>query len=102
MICYSFSSSPILDEYFYAFFFRHIKLSLFLFSVLEPDPYDPYDFGPPGSGSVPVIYLHGSVYFHQHEKKFRKNFISTFVIIYDFLTLKNDVSVPSKRNTGKH
>ncbi len=42
-------------------------------SVADPDP-DPHVFGPPGSGSY------------------------YFVTLFDFLSLKNDLNLPSKSN----
>jgi hypothetical protein len=55
-------------------------------SVPELDP-DPYVFGPPGCES-----------FHQRAKNCRKTLIYTVLgLLYDFLSLKNDVNVPSKR-----
>ncbi len=60
----------------------------FLFcSVADPDPNPDPDqrvFGLPGSGS-----------FYHHAKIVRKTLIPTFC---DFLSLKNDVNVPSKSN----
>jgi hypothetical protein len=45
---------------------------------VDPDPPDPYIFGPPGSG------------------------FGSFYLLFDFLTLKNDVNVPSKSNKQKN
>jgi hypothetical protein len=39
-----------------------------LTSVADPDPKDPYVFGPPGSGSISQRYGSGSFY-HQNIKK---------------------------------
>ncbi len=63
-----------------------------------PDP-DSYVFGPPGSGAGSVIYLQGSESgSSQHAKKWR-NLISNFLrLLFDFLSMKNYVNVPSKRN----
>ncbi len=59
-------------------------------SVADPDPSDPYVFGPPGSRS-----------YHQ-AKIVRKTLIPTALrLSFDFLSLKNDVNVPSKRNKQK-
>jgi hypothetical protein len=59
---------------------------------LEPDP-DMYVLRPRGSGSV--IYLFGSGSFHQQTKKLGKTLI--LWLLCDFVSLKNDVNVPSKR-----
>jgi hypothetical protein len=56
---------------------------------------DPNVFGPPGSGSFCQRYGSGSFY-HQ-AKTVRKTLIPTFLgLLFDFLSLKNDVNVPSK------
>ncbi len=67
----------------------------------NPDPSDPYVFGPPGSGSVSQSYGSGSFY---HEAKIlNKTLIPTVLwLLFDFLSLKNDVNVPSKRNKQKN
>jgi hypothetical protein len=67
-----------------------------LSSVADPDTNpDPYVFGPSGSGS-----------FHHQSKIVRKIFIPTPVLLcdffFDFLSLKNDVNVPSKSNKQKN
>jgi hypothetical protein len=65
---------------------------------------DPHDFGPPGSRFVGQRYRSGSGSgFFQHQAKIvRKAFSSiVFRLIFDFLSLKNDVNVPSKRNKQK-
>ncbi len=60
-------------------------------------------FYPPGSLSGSVIYLYGSGSFHQQAKKWRKTLIPTVLwLLYDFLSLKNDANVPSKRNKHKN
>jgi hypothetical protein len=65
-----------------------------------PDP-DPHVFGPPGSGSTSQRYGSGS--FYHHAKIVKKNLDSFyFVTLFDFLSLKNDVNVPSKRNKQKN
>jgi hypothetical protein len=58
----------------------------------NPDPPDPHVFGPPGSGS-----------FYHHAKIVRIGNIDSyyFVTLFDFLSLKNDVNVPSKSNSRK-
>ncbi len=72
-----------------------------------PDPKDPHVFGPPGSASGSIIYFYGfgsvSESFNQQAKNWRKTLISTVLwFLYDFLSLKNDVSVPSKSNKHKN
>ncbi len=65
------------------------------FSVPDPDQQDPNVFGTPGFAS-------GSGFFDQQAKK-RKTLISTILwLLYVFLSLKNYVNVPSKRNKHKH
>jgi hypothetical protein len=59
-------------------------------SVVDPDPPDPHVFGPPRSGSTSQRYGSGSFYYHA--KIVRK----TLIPLFDFLSLKNDVNVPSK------
>ncbi len=58
---------------------------------------DPYVFGPAGSaaGSVSQRYGSGSGSFHYQAKIVRKPLIfAVLQLIYDFLSLKNDVNVP--------
>ncbi len=56
-------------------------------SVVDPDPLDPYVFGPPGSGS-----------FQYQAKIVRKTLISKVLWqLHDFLSLKNDENVPLKK-----
>jgi hypothetical protein len=53
---------------------------------------DPHVFGPPGSRS-----------FYQQAKKIRKSSIPTVLwLLLDFLSLKNDVNVPSKSKKQKN
>jgi hypothetical protein len=60
-------------------------------SVTDPDPSDPYVFGSPGSGS-------GSL-FHQ-AKIVRKTLIpAVLLLLFDFLSLKIHVNVPSISKT---
>ncbi len=62
-------------------------------------------FGPPGSASEAVIIstIRIRILFHKQAKKLRKTLISTVLwLLYDFLSLKNDVNVPSKRNKHKN
>jgi hypothetical protein len=69
---------------------------------------DPYVFGPPGSGSVSTRHGSGSgsgSFYHQAEIV-RKTLIPTvLLLLYYFLSLKNDVHVSSKsykqKNLGK-
>jgi hypothetical protein len=71
----------------------------------NPDPPDPHVFRPPGSGSTSQIYGSGSGSgsFYHHAKIVRKTLIPRyyFVTFFDFLSLKNDVNVPSKSNKQK-
>ncbi len=68
-------------------------------------PKDPYVFGPHGSGSITVVrhtYVPGS--FHHQSKIVRKTLIPTVLwpLCDFFLSLKNDVNVPSKSNNEKN
>ncbi len=69
-----------------------------------PDPYpDPHVYGPPGSWSESISQGYGSGSgsgsFHQQAKMVRKTLIPTVLwLLLDFLSLKNDVNVPSKSN----
>ncbi len=67
----------------------------------NPDPSDPNGFLPPRSGSGSINQRHGSgsgSFFHQ-AKIVRKTLIPTvLLLLFDFLFLKNDVSLPSKSN----
>ncbi len=58
----------------------------------NPDPSDPYVFGPPGSGSISQRYRSGSIY-HQ-AKKARKTLIPRYCFATFFFF--NYVNVPSK------
>jgi hypothetical protein len=73
-------------------------------SVAYPDPSDPYVFGPHGSR----IRIHESQVWIRirillsSSKIVRKTLIPTvFLLLFDFLSLKNDVIVPSKSNKQK-
>jgi hypothetical protein len=72
-------------------------------SVADPDPLDPYDFGPPGSASVSISqkipYVSGSGSFHHQAKIVRKTLILTVLWL---LSLKNDVNGPSKSYKQKN
>jgi hypothetical protein len=70
-------------------------------SVPDPDlDPDPHVIGPPGFGSTSQRYGSGS--FYHHPKIVRKTLIpSIFATLFDFLSLKNDVNVPSKSNKQK-
>ncbi len=48
-----------------------------LTSVADPDPSDPYVFGPPGSGSISQRYGSGSGSFYHQAKIVRKALIPT-------------------------
>jgi hypothetical protein len=70
--------------------------------ILKNSVPDPYVFGPPGSGFVSQRYGSDSGFgfrsrsgsFH-HQIKIRKTLISSLLrLLYDFLSLKNDVNVP--------
>ncbi len=77
-----------------------------------PYPPDPDVFGPPGSGSTSQRYLwirirsgskSGSGSFYRQAKIVRKTLIPTVLwLLLDFLSLKNDVNVPSKSNKQKN
>jgi hypothetical protein len=70
-------------------------------SVAYPDLEDPYVFGPPrsGSGSIRQRYGSESGSFYHQAKIIRKTLIPTvWFLLYDFLSLKNEVNVPSKSN----
>jgi hypothetical protein len=70
-----------------------VAKEIFQTSVADPDRNpnpDPHVFGP--SGSIRQRYGSGS-FFH-HAKILRKTYY--FVTHFDFLSLKNDVNVPSK------
>jgi hypothetical protein len=74
-------------------------------NVPKPDPHpeDPCVFGPPGSASGSVIFLYRSGSFHLWAQRWRKTLITTFLwLFYDFISLKNDINVPSKRNKNKN
>jgi hypothetical protein len=59
--------------------------------------------GPPGSGSGSISQRYGSGSFCHHAKKVRKTSIPTvFLLLFYFLSLKNDVNVPSKSNKQKN
>jgi hypothetical protein len=65
----------------------------------NPDPSYPYVFGPlgSGSGSISQRYWSRSGSFYHQAKIVRKILIPTVVrLLFNFLSLKNDVNVPSK------
>jgi hypothetical protein len=71
------------------------------YSVPDPNPPDPHVFWPPGSGSASQRYGSGS--FYHHAKIVKKNLESYyFVTLFDFLSLKNNITVPSKSNKEKN
>ncbi len=62
-----------------------------------------YVFGPPGSGSVSQRCGSGSGSFNHQAKIVSKTLTSTVLwLLFDFLSLKNDVNVTSKRNKQKN
>ncbi len=64
---------------------------------------DPHVFWPRGSGSISQRYGSGSGSGSYHQaKKVRKPLSTTVMWILDFLSLKNDVNLPSKSNTQKN
>ncbi len=76
-------------------------------SVGDPDPSDPYVFGPTGSGprSVSLRYGSGSgseSFSHQAEIVSKTLIPTVLWLLFDFLSLRNDVNVPSKRNKQKN
>jgi hypothetical protein len=66
-------------------------------SVPDPDPPDSHVFGPPGSGSpTSQSYRSGSGSIYHKAKIVRKTLIPLVLgLLVDFLSLKNDVNVPS-------
>jgi hypothetical protein len=69
------------------------------------DPPDPHVFGPPGSesGFTSQWYGSGSESFYHQAKIIRKTLIPTVLwLLLDFLSMKNDINVPSKRNKQKN
>ncbi len=71
-------------------------------SVADPDPPDPHVFGPPGSGSTRQRYGSGSGSGSGSCKNSNKYLdFYYFVNLFDFLSLKNVVNVPSKSNKQK-
>ncbi len=63
----------------------------------NPDPSYPNFFGPPGSGYGSISQRHGSGSFYLQAKIVRKALIPTVLrLLFDFLSLKNYVNVPSK------
>jgi hypothetical protein len=67
-----------------------------IISVADQDSEDPHVFGPLGLGS-------GFGSFYHQAKIVRKTLIPNVLwLIYDFLSLKNDVNVPSKSNKQKN
>jgi hypothetical protein len=73
----------------------------FLVSIIElgiiadPDPSDVYVFRPPGSGSGSISQRYGSGSFYHQAKLVRKTLIPTVLgLLFNFLSLKNDVNVP--------
>ncbi len=73
------------------------------FTIVGSFP-DPNVFGPPGSGSISQMYWPGSRSgFYNQANIIRKTLIPTVLwLLLDFLSLKNDVNVPSKSNKQKN
>ncbi len=71
--------------------------------IRNPAP-DTHIVGPPGTGSGSTSQRYGSGSFYHNVKIIRKTLIPTilnldsyyFVTLFNFLSLKNDVNVPSK------
>jgi hypothetical protein len=66
----------------------------------DPDPSGPYVFGPPGSGSGSASqrygYGSGSGSFYHQAKIVRKTLLPTVLrLLFDFLSLNNDVNLSS-------
>jgi hypothetical protein len=60
-------------------------------------------FGHPGSAFGSISQRYGSGSFYNQAKIVRKTFIPTvLLLLYDFLSLKNDVNVPSKSKKQKN
>ncbi len=72
-------------------------------SVADPDPSDPYAFGPHGSGSISQNQRHGSGSFYHQAHIVRKTLIpNVLLLLFDFFSLKNYVNVLSKSNNQKN
>jgi hypothetical protein len=57
-------------------------------SVADPDPQDPYFYGPPGSGSISHLYGSGSGSFYHQTKIVRKILILLFCDFFLTYVLK--------------
>jgi hypothetical protein len=71
----------------------------------DPDPSDPNVFGPPGSGSGSISQRNGSGSgsFYHHANIVRTTLIPTVLrLLFESLSLKNDVIVPSKSKKQKN
>jgi hypothetical protein len=80
------------------------QLTLISTSVADPDP---YVFGPSGSvnhrNGSGSFYNQAKIVFFFQAKIVRKTLIPTVLsFLYDFLSLKKDVNVPSKNNKQKN
>ncbi len=65
----------------------------------DPNPPDPHVLGPPWSGSGSISQRYVSGFFYHKAKIVRKTLIFTVLwLLFDFLSLKSDVKVPSKSN----
>jgi hypothetical protein len=64
---------------------------------------DPHVFGPPGYGSGSFSQKYGSASSYHQAKIVRKTLFPTALrLLFDVLSLKIDVNVPSKSNTLKN
>jgi hypothetical protein len=78
-------------------------------SVADPnpdlDPPDPHVLRPPGSGSGSLSQRYGSGFGSCYHSAKRETLISTVLFCdfwFDFLSLKNEVNIPSKSNMQKN
>ncbi len=77
-----------------------IQVSLLLSTVTSTNGlWNLYVFGPPGSGFRSVSQRYGSGSFYHRAKIVRNTMIPTVLrLLYDILSLKNNVNVPTKSN----
>jgi hypothetical protein len=78
-------------------------MSDFLIHEISVADLDPYVFGPPGSRSGSIRQRYGSGSFYYQAKIVRKKTLIHTVLwlVLNFLSLKNDVNVPSKSDSRK-
>ncbi len=96
------TNPPPLSSFWAVF---HIWVLGLIFSIVADPDLDPYVFWPPGSGSISRRYVigSGSGSFYHQAKIVSKTLIPTVLwLLYDFLSLKNDVNVASKSNKQKN